>query len=307
MHWTALLEKRYFPPHATIIDDLPCVSCGYNLRAARVAGVCPECGQPVSDSLWALARPDQVASGLRSIGKSYLGLFGLILVAIGSITNPWAGWVGAIILIATAIIRAFGVAELRFRAAIDQMPVIGRRVRVLWPLSVLEVVVTIGGLASLLIAQWNMPVTSWSEAAVVLPGAAWLCTTFAAAVMAGSMGAALAALLGYESVVRELRAQYILLLALLPLVIVLSLAGWLLSILFQIQRPAMMLSVLPMFLLLCLVVALGLTFTGMLHLANGAERERDPLDHLVDAPRTHYVPDRSNDDQDDPPSIKMES
>ncbi|MCZ6543380.1 MAG: hypothetical protein O6768_06910, partial [Planctomycetota bacterium] len=61
MHWTALLEKRYFPPHATIIDDLPCVSCGYNLRAARVVGVCPECGQPVSDSLWALARPDQVA------------------------------------------------------------------------------------------------------------------------------------------------------------------------------------------------------------------------------------------------------
>ncbi len=30
-----------------------------------------------------------------------------------------------------------------------------------------------------------------------------------------------------------------------------------------------------------------LTFTGLLHLANAAERERDTLDHVVDTERTH--------------------
>ena len=208
MHWTALLERRHFPPHATVTDDVPCVNCGYNLRAARAAGVCPECGQSVSDSLWALARPDQVASGLRSIGKSYLGLLAVILVAIGSVNNSWVGWAGAIILIGAAIARAIGVAELRYRAAIDKMPVIGRQVRLLWPLTLLEVVLLIGWLAALLSAQSNMPATNWSRALLVLTCAAWGCTAFATAVMVGSMGAALAALLGYESVARELRAQY---------------------------------------------------------------------------------------------------
>ena len=129
---------------------------------------------------------------------------------------------------------------------------------------------------------------------------------FATAVMAGSMGAALAALLGYESVARELRAQYILILAGPPLAIVVALGGGVLSVLLEVSPPTVMASVPVLSLCVCWLVALGLTFTGMLHLAHGAERERDPLDHLVDAPRTHYVPDRSNDDKDNLPPIKME-
>ncbi len=56
MHWTALLEKKYFPVYARVIDDVSCVGCGYNLRHSRAAGPCPECGRPIIDSLWALAK-----------------------------------------------------------------------------------------------------------------------------------------------------------------------------------------------------------------------------------------------------------
>jgi hypothetical protein len=39
-------------PAAAIIEtDVPCRSCGYNLRTLAVAGICPECATPVSESL----------------------------------------------------------------------------------------------------------------------------------------------------------------------------------------------------------------------------------------------------------------
>lgn len=37
--------------NATIVDDRPCLACGYNLRGLTAADRCPECGRPVADSL----------------------------------------------------------------------------------------------------------------------------------------------------------------------------------------------------------------------------------------------------------------
>ena len=34
-----------------MIDDLPCRTCGYNLRTLDTAGVCPECATPIAASL----------------------------------------------------------------------------------------------------------------------------------------------------------------------------------------------------------------------------------------------------------------
>jgi hypothetical protein len=34
-----------------VIDDLPCRSCGYNLRTLATSGVCPECATPIAASL----------------------------------------------------------------------------------------------------------------------------------------------------------------------------------------------------------------------------------------------------------------
>ena len=39
-----------------VADDLPCAGCGYNLRTAEASGSCPECGQPVEQSLRDLLR-----------------------------------------------------------------------------------------------------------------------------------------------------------------------------------------------------------------------------------------------------------
>jgi hypothetical protein len=39
------------PPATSVIDDLPCRSCGYNLRTLATEGVCPECATPVAASL----------------------------------------------------------------------------------------------------------------------------------------------------------------------------------------------------------------------------------------------------------------
>lgn len=36
---------------AAVLDDLPCVHCGYNLRTQNSTSQCTECGSPVSDSL----------------------------------------------------------------------------------------------------------------------------------------------------------------------------------------------------------------------------------------------------------------
>lgn len=38
-------------PNAMLDRDQPCMKCGYQLRGLPVAGVCPECGTPVQDSL----------------------------------------------------------------------------------------------------------------------------------------------------------------------------------------------------------------------------------------------------------------
>ena len=45
-------RKPVFPDHlGRIFVDLPCKTCGYNLRGLSFEGACPECGSPVADTI----------------------------------------------------------------------------------------------------------------------------------------------------------------------------------------------------------------------------------------------------------------
>lgn len=63
-------------------QDHPCVGCGYNLRTLPHAGICPECGRPVSDSTrkGVLVAPREVLLTIR-MGAKVLAV--LPLLAIG--------------------------------------------------------------------------------------------------------------------------------------------------------------------------------------------------------------------------------
>jgi hypothetical protein len=304
MHWTALIEKKYFPAHARVIEDVACVGCGYNLRQARAAGPCPECGRPVSDSLWSLANPDVIASGLRSIGKSYLGLGALILVQLAVQGGACFAWAAALVVVTTAIIRAAGVGELRFRAEIDHLPVIGPRVRQLWPLALLDVALALVWSITLPMLQTPATGFGWLETIISVAFTAWLGTTFAVAGVAGWMGSALAAMLGYEAVARELRVQWMLIAAGPALAVAVTIAGLVLAGLFGVHAGDLALGAAVASLALPWLPAVLLTFTGMLHLASAAEREREALDDLVDAERTHEGFPRPSDE--DLADIKMD-
>jgi hypothetical protein len=39
------------PPAASVLENIPCRMCGYNLRTLARNGICPECAAPVADSL----------------------------------------------------------------------------------------------------------------------------------------------------------------------------------------------------------------------------------------------------------------
>ncbi|UCE59921.1 MAG: hypothetical protein JSU63_21055 [Phycisphaerales bacterium] len=44
-------ESDSTPPLASLAIDVPCISCGYNLRTLSVSGDCPECGHTVRETL----------------------------------------------------------------------------------------------------------------------------------------------------------------------------------------------------------------------------------------------------------------
>lgn len=71
-----------------VTHDRACVGCGYNLLGARVAGVCPECGTPVAQSLRSVLLGDASAEYrarlVRGLGWIIHGILALIVLAIGA-------------------------------------------------------------------------------------------------------------------------------------------------------------------------------------------------------------------------------
>ena len=85
---TDFSAQDFFDPRGTIMDDIPCRRCSYNLRGLQQGGRCPECGTPIGVSvcgdLLRFCHPRwlrQVAEGLSMI---LWGMLATVLVALSA-------------------------------------------------------------------------------------------------------------------------------------------------------------------------------------------------------------------------------
>ncbi len=74
----------------TVVGDLACVGCGYNLRSRPIAGRCPECGLEVAHSLWKIPHPRETAAAVRLVGLALsLWLAAWTVVVLGVLALAW--------------------------------------------------------------------------------------------------------------------------------------------------------------------------------------------------------------------------
>ena len=288
MRWTALLEKRTFPPDARIIGDLMCIGCGYNLRGSRVEGPCPECGMQVGASLYELARPDEVSGGVRMIAWSYLFIYLMILPAFAKRLMGMDMLLLALAGLGVgALFRLVGAINLRFRAALAPLPVIGPWVNAVFLLTIVDATFHLAALVfwyvahpkpmtlGVMTSQWRL----WLLAT-------WLIITLVHLWTMGRLGARLASMLEYRFCKRELLIQHILLLAGPVLAFLLAIVGLLLVLMSGYQITTMvMFSVTGACLAIVWLLAVAYTSVALMRFAGAAEQEREPLDELVDMER----------------------
>jgi hypothetical protein len=298
MHWTALLAKRFFPPEARVVEDVTCINCGYNLRGLRAVGYCPECNSQVGDSLFVLARPEVVARGLQALGKGHLAALGL---GLGCVINAyWPLFVSVGILFLGAIWRSMGLYELRFRAAIENLPVIAARLRAMAVVSLINTFTTLLWLIAILLIAMVPSLQGLPAAARVANALAigWVFTWLLDLGVTGWFGSALATMLGYGWMIIELRVQLIVVMiggaATVPLIAVSRLS----------LSPTAQFSVLAMFCLLGFVMVL-LTTASLLHIANGAEKEFDTMDEAINSGRVAIMPGTRGEYRDESEPIQI--
>ena len=74
--------------NGTVVDDVPCRKCGYNLRGLFMTGRCPECGLAVgrslTDDLLRFADPTWVTTLGRGAGRILWGILLMVVVGIAS-------------------------------------------------------------------------------------------------------------------------------------------------------------------------------------------------------------------------------
>jgi hypothetical protein len=140
MAWTSLLEHKRIPDTAIVIADLPCATCGYNLRTLRAAGVCPECGQRILDSMSAVPEPGATAGGLQSMALSAFGLAAAPLLLFNPTTNVTALVIAGLVLIVAGGNRLVGAVRLRLHSRLEHHGAVGLMIRLLFWLTLVDIV-----------------------------------------------------------------------------------------------------------------------------------------------------------------------
>jgi hypothetical protein len=309
MHWTALLERRFFPPHATIIDDVPCVGCGYNLRGTRAAGRCPECGLDAGPSLYVLRKPKVVADAGRSIARTHMAWFALLLCAAGIVMfSRGLLWLGLIAMVLASLVRVLATYELRFRATLENLPLIGMRLGLLWWLTLIELAVAVGACVTLFLSMAG-PLSGkpWMPQALVAAGLSWAVVAIVMTLVTSLVGESLAMVLEYDFVVREFRIQRWLTVAGMLVAIPLALVGLLVANMAGSATVGGVLALLALGAIVLLwAIAGGFLVVGLLHLAGAAERETEIREDAVDRQPVASGLPRPPSRDDDLPDIEVE-
>jgi hypothetical protein len=272
MHWTAFLAYRRIPADARVADDLPCIGCGYNLRSALANGQCPECGRPVGDSLYVLARPDVVGGSLKTIACTYLAVFALLLML--SPGTAWPGIVAMGVLAVAAIVRCLAAMELRYRGAIQALPVIGDRLRMFYWLTVLDAAVSSAATVMLWVAARTGGVGGTIDKITNSLTVAALVTYGITSLAGGWMGSALSIMLNYflsrwEFILHRIAGA-------------LALA---LGVVIVVTSGLSSLTTTLILVIMCVMLVIGsmlMLALGLLHLGGGAEHEHDTWDDVLD-------------------------
>jgi hypothetical protein len=119
---------------APIATDLPCVSCGYNLRGLDPSGRCPECATPIADSMRGDLLRFSNPEWLRKVrwGSRILYWEGIVLVAGTVLTMmvfpmPYPSYVPLLCASAVAYWAVYAVATLLLTATEPRLSLIATR------------------------------------------------------------------------------------------------------------------------------------------------------------------------------------
>lgn len=274
MHWTAFLAYRRFPENARVADDLPCIGCGYNLRSLLARANCSECGRPVGDSLFVLAHPQIVGNCLKSIGGTFFGVLALFLPCL-NINAIWPPIVAMGALTVCASIRAATVWELRTRGAIQALPIIGTRLRVLLVVSIADFICAAAACVLMWISIRTPGPGGIIETAANVMVLVWFATYLLTAFVAGLLGSAIAVMLAYFLSRWEIilhRASLLASVLGIGIVVTCEIA----------QASSTVLIIWTVITALVLAGSMVLLALGLIHLGSGAEHESDTWEDVLD-------------------------
>ena len=285
MHWTSTLARRAFAPQARVIEDLDCAGCGYNLRGLEAGSRCPECSRAVADSLYVLRQADRVASALRTLARAYAGLASVALLGVGAVLGSVGlVWIGVALLGAAAIFRLTAMTDLRFRSDLENLPVIGGRLTLLWGLAAAELFcVFVSGVLLYLISAGSWAIDDLLNDLFRAAVMAWLLVVVVAALITGLVGFTLGMALGYGSLEREFLIQRWLIAGGLVAALLLGFVSLLLILAGAMEAARAAQLGAAGVLLLAWAVALAYTVVGLLHLGSAAERDRDIREEVVES------------------------
>ncbi len=209
MSWTKLLEKRFFPANATVVEDVACAQCGYNLRGLKARGRCPECGRPVGDSLYLLTKPQVVSSAFTELGASYLAHGALGFGCMLSVAGIGLVWFTMLVLVAGGLVRMHSAFVLRFGAGLQHLPAVGNLATRLLVLSVIEFAALIALIVITYLALTGAGLGA-SGSAPTLALLAWWALTLLTACQAASLASRLGSLMDFDLIRREAIIQHVL-------------------------------------------------------------------------------------------------